>query len=234
MVKAGEPGAVRSFLAIGVHPRSGLVILGAIVLIGMMTLRGDARELDTGLGLILFAQMFLASSGFVGYARQGHFDPVLTRFRARARVAAAHWAVSIAPGAIAWFLLAAAGASAGAPAAMSAIAGSRAAALLIVSSLAWVVGFALPRGAAGMLWVALLMVLVLQRAELLAAPARAETIAAGALHAATLIVCPFLLLGTRPALVPGALAAAVVVPVLLLWWVCRRARVLDVSLVERS
>ena len=234
MVKTGEPGAVRYFLAVGVHPRYALLILGAIVVVGLMTLRADARELDTGLGLILFAQMFLASSGFAGRARQGHFDPVLTRFRARARVAAAHWMVSIAPGALAWFLIAAAGAVAGAPAAASAIAGSRAAALLIVSALAWVVGFALPRGAAGMLWVALLMVLVLQRAELLAAPARAETIAAGALHAATLIVCPFLLLGTRPALAPGAFAAAVLLPLMLLCWVWRHARVLDVSLVDRS
>ena len=234
MVKAGDPGPLRFFLLVGLHPAYGLAILGAILVIGLMTIRADARELDTGLGMVLFAQMFVASSGFVGRARQGHFDPVLTRFRSRTAVASAHWLVSIAPGAIAWFTLAVAGAVGGAPAAMSAIAGSRAGALLIVSALAWVIGFALPRGAAGMLWVALLMVLVLQRAELLAAPARAETIATGALHAATLIVCPFLLLGKHPGLAPGALAAAIAMPLVLLMWVWRRARVLDIYLVDRS
>ena len=234
MVKGVEPGPVRYFLVAGLHPAYGMAILGAIFVVGLMTIRADARELDTGLGMVLFAQMFLASSGFVGRARQGHFDPVLTRFRSRALVAAAHWVVSIAPGVVVWFTLAAAGAVAGAPAAMSAMAGSRAAALLIVSALAWVVGFALPRGAAGMLWVALLMVLVLQRAELLAAPARAGTIAAGALHAATLIVCPFLLLGKYPGLAPGALAMAVFVPLALLLWAWRRTRLLDIYLVDRS
>ena len=234
MVKAGDPNPVRYFFVAGLHPAYALAILGAILVVGLLAVCADARELDTGLGMVLFAQMFLASSGFVGRARQGHFDPMLTMFRSRAVVAAAHWVVSIAPGAIAWFTLAAAGVLAGAPAAMSAMAGSRAAAFLIVSALAWVVGFALPRGAAGMLWVSLLMVLVLQRAELLAAPARAATIATGVVHAATLIVCPFLLLGKHPVPAPGAFAAALVVPLTLLFWVCRRARVLDLYLVDRS
>jgi hypothetical protein len=234
MVTTAAPSAVRYFLVVGVHPAYGLILLGAVVVIGLMTIRADARELDTGLGLVLFAQMFLASSGFLGRARQGHFDPVLTRVRSKAIVAAAHWAVSIAPGVLAWFTLAAAGALVGAPAAMSAIAGSRAAALLIVSALAWVVGFALPRGAAGMLWVALLLTLVLQRAELLAAPARAGTVVGGALHGATLILCPFLLLGRHPDLAAGAFAAAVMVPLALLLWTWRHARVLDIYLVDRS
>jgi hypothetical protein len=234
MVNAARPNPLRYFVVVGIHPTYGLALLAAILVVGLLTIRADARELDSGLGLVLFAQMFLASSGFMGRARQGHFDPMLTRFRSRARVAAAHWVVSIAPGVIAWFTLSVAGAIAGSPAAGSAMGGSRAAALLIVSALAWVVGFALPRGAAGMLWVALLMVLVLQRAELLAAPARAGTLAAGALHAATLITCPFLLLGRHPAAAPGAFAAAVIVPLLLLAWVCRRARELDIYLVDRS
>jgi hypothetical protein len=234
MVKSIDPGPIRYFAVVGLHPAYGLAILGAILVMGLITIRGDGRELDTGLGMILFAQMFLASSGFVGRARQGHFDPMLTHVRSKAAIAAAHWAVSIAPGVLAWVTLAVAGAIAGAPAAISAMAGSRAAALLIVSALAWVVGFALPRGAAGMLWVALLMVLVLQRAELLAAPARAGAIETGVLHAATLIVCPFLLLGKHPPPAPGAFATAVVVPLGLLLWVWRRSRLLDIYLVDRS
>ena len=234
MVKPVDPDPVRYFVAVGLHPAYGLAILGAILAGGLLTIRSDARELDTGLGMVLFAQMFLASSGFVGRARQGHFDPLLTGFRSKAAIAAAHWMVSIAPGVLGWLVLAVAAAIGGAPAAMSAIAGSRAAALLIVSALAWVVGFALPRGAAGMLWVALLMVLVLQRAELLAVPARGGPIETGLLHAATLIMCPFLLLGKHPPPAPGAFATALVVPVGLLLWVWRRSRLLDIYLVDRS
>src|SRR5918993_97677 len=186
MVKAGGPGPAWYFLVVGLHPVYALVALAAIVATGMVTVSLDPGELDSGLGMVLFAQMFLASSGFVVRARQGHFDPVLTGQAGRVAVVAAHWIVSIAPGVIAWVLVASAGSLAGSSIATSAIAGARAAALLIVSTLAWAAGFALPRGAAGMLWMALLIVLVTQRADLLAAPAGTGPMATSVLHAATL------------------------------------------------
>ena len=234
MVKSPGPGPARYFVVIGLHPVYALGALGGIVAVGVATVWLDPAGLDSGLGMVLFAQMFLASSGFVGRARQGHFDPVLTGPRGRVTVVAAHFLVSIAPGVVAWLLVAAAGSLAGSELTPSAIAGGRAAALLIVSTLAWAIGFGLPRGAAGMLWVALLMVLVTQRADLLAAPAGTSPVATTVLHAATLIVCPFLLLGRHPPLAPGALAAALVLPVLILVWVCRRSRGLDIYLVDRA
>ena len=234
MVRRSQPGALRYFLVVSLHPTYALVILSVVVLFGAVTIAMDPGEVDAGLGMVLFAQMFLASTGFVRQSRQGHFDPLLTRSSDRLRIAAAHWVASIGPGVAAWAALAAMAAFAGTPHALSAIGGSRAAALVIVSALSWAAGFWLPRGAAGTLWMALLMGLVLQRAELLAVPGGSGTIVTLAVHTATVIVCPFLLLGTHPPLAPGALPASVLLPVLVLCAVWRRSRAVDVYLVDRS
>jgi hypothetical protein len=234
MVKRDQPAPLRYFLAVRLHPTFALVILAAIVAVGLATLSMQPDELDAGLGMVLFAQMFLASTGFVSRSRQGHFDPLLTRADKRVQVAAAHWLASIAPGVAAWAVLTVTAALAGAADVMSAIGGARAAALLIVSALAWGIGFWLPRGAAGMLWMALLMGLVMRRPELLAVPAGSGPLLTLAAHTATLIACPFLLLGKHPPLAQGALAASVVLPLVLLCGVCRRARALDVYLVDRT
>jgi hypothetical protein len=234
VVTAADVGPARYFAVVGLHPIYALGMLTAIVIVGAATLWLDPRELDSGLGMILFAQMFLASTGFLVRARQGHFDPVLTGPWSRAAVVAAHWVVSIAPGVIAWLVIVVAGAVAGSQSAISAVAGVRAGALVIVSTLSWAVGFRLPRGAAGMLWIALLMVLVTQRAELLAAPAGTGPIGTGLLHAATLLACPFLLLGTHPPLGRGAVEAALMFSLAVLFGVWRHSRALDIYLVDRS
>jgi len=227
-------GPVRYFAVVGLHPTYALIALAMIALLGVVTVWLDAAEIDSGLGMVLFSQMFLASTGFVVRARQGHFDPLLTGRSRRTAVAAAHWLVSIAPGLAAWLTVSLAGWFVGSPAVTSAIAGSRAAGLLIVSTVAWALGFALPRGAAGMLWTSLLILLVMQRAELLAAASEGGTIAAIVRHAATLLVCPFVLLGRHPPVAPGAIAMALVVSLMVLLAVWRRSRDLDIYLVDRS
>jgi hypothetical protein len=233
MVNRSFPGPFRFFFVIGLHPLYTLIVLGAVLAVGVATMSMQPAELDAGLGMVLFAQMFLASTGFVPRARQGHFDPLLAGASSRVRVAAAHWTVSILPGGVAWAVLAVMALLWGTPAAWSAMFGSRGASLVIVSASAWAAGFRLPRGAAGMLWMALLMGLVMQRADLLAVPAGSGSWTTFLLHTGTLILCPFLLLGTHPPLARGALAAAVIVPLVLLCAVCRSARSLDVYLVDR-
>lgn len=233
MVNATVARPARYFAVVGLHAGYALVALTAILAVGVVTVWLDPGQLDSGLGMILFAQMFLASTGFVPRARQGHFDALLTGSYSRSLVVSAHWAVSVAPGVVAWLLLVGAGLLAGSPI-LSALAGVRAAALVIVSAVSWAIGFGLPRGAAGMLWMALLMVLVLQRAELLAVPAGAGPIEAGIRHTATLMACPFLLLADRHALAPGAVPTALALPILLMSCVWRRSRALDIYLVDRS
>ena len=214
--------AARFFWLVGLHPLYALVIVFLVTAIGIVTLWFDSKEVDSGLGMILFAQMYLASSGFIPRARQGHFDPVLTGDVSRVSVLISHWIVSIAPGLAAWLAIVFTALVAGSPAAASAIAGPRAAGLIIVCTLAWSIGFELPRGAAGMLWMALLVVVVSLRADLV--PSASPL---------TLLLCPFLLLGSRTTIPVDHVAAALLlscVPLLATW---RMADRLDLYLMDR-
>ena len=118
---------------------------------------------------------------------------------------------------------------------MSALIGARAAALFIVSALAWAAGFTLTRGAAGVLWIALLLALLIGRADLLAPSSGLAASSGIALrHAATLVVCPFLLIGNHPAVAPGAICAAALSSAVLLLIVWRVSGGLDIYLVDRA
>lgn len=229
------PSRPRFFAAIGVHPPYALLILAAIVGFGLWTIRVSPAELDSGLGMVLFVQMFLASSGFLVRARRGHFDPLLIGAGGRTRAIVWHWIVSVAPGVAGWTCLAGAGYLMGSPAALSAFLGGRAAALFIVSAVAWTAGFTLARGAAGVLWMAALLGLLLGRTELLPQiPVFAVSSATVLRHAAALVVCPFLLVGNHLLVAPGAICAATLlsaVPLLVVW---RRANGLDIYLVDRA
>ena len=234
MVSDRRINAVRYLAGIGIHPLYAVVALAGIAVLGLVTLWLNAAELDSGLGMILFAQMFLASSGFVARARRGHLDPLLSSTRDRIPVVISHWALSVAPGVIAWGVVAGAAFMLGSPAATSALIGSRAAGLLVVSSMAWVLGFLLPRGAAGMLWMAVLLAVLLQRTELLPDPSPAPAGAGTAFrHALTLMLCPFLFVGNHPAVAPGARCAALLMSFVLLLLVWRLAGGLDIYLVDR-
>lgn len=228
-----SPSPPRFFCIVGLHPPYTLVTLAAILGIGLWAVTVSPGELDSGLGMLLFAQMFLASSGFLVRARRGHFDPLLLGGGNRARVLVWHWLVSIAPGVAAWICLAGTGYFLGSPGALSAFAGGRAVALFIVSALAWTAGFTLTRGAAGVVWLAALLGLLLRRVDLLAPSA----FAAGdsvLRHAVVLMLCPFLLVGNRLVVTPGAVWAAALLSTVLLLLVWRLSEGLDIYLVDRA
>jgi hypothetical protein len=226
---------VRFLAVVGIHPSYALVAMAAIGVLGLVTVWLNPSELDSGLGMILFGQMFLASSGFIVRARHGHLDPLLANTPGRTRVVLADYALSVAPGVLTWAVVSGAGLILGSPAAASALAGGRAAGLVVVSSLAWVLGFALPRGVAGMLWMGVLLAILTQRTELLPdAPPASPGSSTVLRHALTLVLCPFLFIGNHPTLAPGAMCAALLLsclPLLLVW---RRAGALDIYLVDRA
>lgn len=226
--------AARFFAALNVHSPSGLLVLAITIAIGGWTTSVNPAELDSGLGMLLFVQMFLASGGFLVAARRGHFDPLLTGSGDRTSPLVWHWIVSVSPGVAGWLGLSAFAYWQGSPAALSALAGGRAAAFFIVSALAWAAGFALARGAAGVGWSAVLLGLLLGRADLLAP---SSLLAAGSAvttlrQAATLVLCPFLLVGNHPAVAPGAICAAALLAAVLLLAVWRRSAALDIYLVD--
>jgi hypothetical protein len=223
----------RFFAGAGVHPPSALMILALIAGIGVWTTSVSPGDLDSGLGMLLFVQMFLASSGFLVRARRGHFDPLLVGGGDRTGPVVWHWVVSIGPGVVAWVLISGSGYFFGSPMALSALAGRRAAALFIVSALAWTAGFALPRGAGGVVWVAALLGLLLSRADLLSSssslPSSWETVLR---HGVALALCPFLLIGDHALVAPGAICTAALLAVIPLLAVWRHTGRLDLYLVD--
>jgi hypothetical protein len=230
-----SPSAARFFAALRLHPPYALAILAVVVGIGIWTTSVSPAELDSGLGMVLFVQMFLASSGFLVRARRGHFDPLLVGGGDRMATVASHWIVSVAPGVAAWLCLAGAGYLLGSPDASSAVVGARAAALFIVSAVAWTAGFSLPRGAAGVVWAAVLLGLLLRGTDLLAPMSALPGSSAIALgHALTLLVCPFLLIGNHVVVTPGAIGAAALLSSVFLLAAWRLSGRLDIYLVDRA
>ena len=228
-----SPSIPRFFAVVGLHPPYALMILGATVGLGIWTTSVSPGELDSGLGMVLFVQMFLASTGFLVRARRGYFDPLLWGAGNRTRALVWHWLVSIAPGVAGWVCLAGAGFALGSPAAGSAFVGKRAVALFVVSALAWTAGFTLTRGTAGVVWMAALLGVVVRRLDLFGPSA----FAAGdsvLRHAAILMFCPFLLLGNRLVVGAAAIWAAALLSAVVLLSVWRHGELLDIYLVDRA
>jgi hypothetical protein len=229
------PSHARFFAVIGLHPPYALLTLTAVVAMGIWTTSVSPGELDSGLGMVLLAQMFLASTGFLVRARRGHFDPLLIGMGGRTAAVMWHWTVSVAPGIAGWVCLAGAGYFLGSPAALSAFVGGRAVALFIVSALAWTAGFTLARGAAGVAWLAALLALLVRRPDLLPPPSALSASTGTVLrHAASLVLCPFLLVGDHSRVAPDAVSVAAMLCAVLLLVVWRLSGRLDISLVDRA
>jgi hypothetical protein len=224
---------MKYFMLVGNRPPYSLAALAAVTTFGVGTTEITPSELDSGLGMVLFVHMFLASSGFVVSARRGHYDPVLLHGINRIATLAAEWCAAIVPGALCWGMVAMTGLAAGNPAALSALAGSRLIAFFIVSALAWSVGSVMPRGSGGVLWMGLLVLLLLNHVDILV-PGGQASAAAVARTAGAVLLCPFILLGTHAPVGVPALAAAFAAAAAVLLSAWRRGSRLDVFLVERS
>jgi hypothetical protein len=147
--------------------------------------------------------MFAVSTGFRAAACAGYYDRLLTSGISRGKIAAAHWVASSGPGALAW--LAFTGLSVGLsdgmfPASMQP--GSLLA-WLLVSTLGWAMGLMLPRLGAGIAWVTGILLLGTTQAGLVQMRLLTsdQTLDGVDLLAAglTVVVCPFVLLGSPPA-----------------------------------
>ncbi len=214
-----SPG--RYFTVIKLHPVYALIALLVVLAMSLWTLMLSRAELDAGLGMLLFVQMFLASSGFVVRARCGHFDPVLAGDADIPAAAAWHWTVSVCPGMVAWLILGLTGWFVGSPIAVSALVGRRA--------------VLLPRGAAGVVWLGALLALLLRRVPLLPSHAGPlTTVTAIGRQAVTVVGCPFLLIGDTKGVAPMAVAVAASIAAIALLATWRAASEVDIHLVNRA
>lgn len=109
---------------------------------------------------ILLLQTFAVSTGFMAYARRGHFDLLLTRGAGRVQVAAIYWLLSATPGILCWLTLAVVEIVWHCTAVL--LSGGTVAAVLCVSMVPWAISVPLTRfsGATGWL-LALVMTVTL-------------------------------------------------------------------------
>jgi hypothetical protein len=227
----------RYFVAVRLHSGHHIAVLAGVTAVGLWTIRMSPGELDSPLGMLLFVQMFLASTGFLARARRGHFDPILTTACGRVSVVLWHWCVSALPGVVAWAIVVGVDSISGGGHIMSAVGGRRFLALWMVSAIAWIAGFALARGAAGALWTAGLVAVLLNRTDLLGSSSGAAASSSHMLvlrHTAAVIGCPFLLLGAQAPLARGAITAAAFATSICLFGMWRSAARIDVYLRDRA
>jgi hypothetical protein len=105
---------------------------------------------------VLLLQLFAASSGFEVPARRGHYDLLLTSGHRRIWVALVHWAISIAPGVLAWLVLAVGEVTARGGADTNLLASGTCAAMGLVSTMPWAITVRLPRFSGGIGWLLVL------------------------------------------------------------------------------
>jgi hypothetical protein len=97
---------LRFFTVVRPVPRlTRFAFLVITVTAAMALLMSGARDARVLLP-ILVLQTFTTSTGFIAYARRGHFDVLLTGGASRLIVAATYWALAAAPGAACWATLA--------------------------------------------------------------------------------------------------------------------------------
>jgi hypothetical protein len=195
------PGALR-FFAVVIRPSAAILSSSvAIALAAIYWALNDPIEFAQACLFALFLQMFSAATGYRDRIRRGHFDSVLTPHRQRLHVAAAHCAVSMAPGGGLWAVLACIDfilIRQGWPTTLTL---SGVAAFLTVSVFAWTVGVAVGRYSAGALWIGGLFVLgsIGRLQQLRYSFLTADTSWMSAVRqAGTSLVCPLVLL-TDPA-----------------------------------
>jgi len=106
---------------------------------------------------LLVLQIFAASSGAIGPARRGYYDALLSRGVGRAQLLWGHWMASLAPGAISWLVVAALESLSTGTRSPSALSSGSLLALWLASSLPWAGTVGLPRFAAAIAWLVVLV-----------------------------------------------------------------------------
>jgi hypothetical protein len=127
-----------------------VVVIGGIAIARVPSRSGDLMR------PVLLLQLFAASSGFEVPARRGHYDLLLTSGHRRIWVALVHWAISIAPGVLAWLVLAVVEVTAHGDADTNLLASGTCAAMGLVSTMPWAITVRLPRFSGGIGWLLVL------------------------------------------------------------------------------
>jgi len=148
---------VRFFHVVPPVPSLMTGTFAVLTLAAAIAIVGDLQAAVGALVPVLLLQVFAASSGFALPARRGHYDLLLTRANSRTSIALMHWASSIAPGITSWLTLAMLEFIVSAGTRTTLLASGTCAAVVLVSTLPWAMGVALPRFSAGIGWLLLVV-----------------------------------------------------------------------------
>jgi hypothetical protein len=156
----------RFFRVVPPVPSLMVVTFLAVTIVSVVAIAIDRSLVAGMLKAVLVVQLFAVSSGFVGHARRGHYDLLLTRGDDRVAVALVHWALSAAPGLASWLSVAAAEAAISFGDAGISVASGSIVAVVVVSTVPWALTAFLPRFAAAIGWLAVFAVGVAVRSSL--------------------------------------------------------------------
>jgi hypothetical protein len=123
-----------------------------ITLVGAIAILREPARSAGAMVPVLLLQLFAASSGFEVPARRGHYDLLLTSGHQRVWMALLHWGTSIAPGLVAWLLLAVVESAVTGGFRTRLLASGTWAAMVLVSTLPWAITVRLPRFSGGIGW----------------------------------------------------------------------------------
>lgn len=151
--------AFRYFAAVSRPPAALTLVFAILVVAGAALEAVDRGSSDWVLASIAVVQLFAASTGFTRHATRGYYDPVLIG-RRRTHVAIAHFAVSAAPGALAWLTCGACQAVAARSAVVPALRPGGWVTLLLVSAIPWAASVRAAPLLGGTLWLLLSVALV--------------------------------------------------------------------------
>jgi hypothetical protein len=98
--------ALQFFRVVRPVPRLMRLSFAVVTIASMLRLIAGSDRVALTLLPILLLQMFAVSTGFMAYARRGHFDLLFTRGAGRVQVAALYWLLSAMPGLRCWLTLA--------------------------------------------------------------------------------------------------------------------------------
>ena len=148
---------VRFFHVVPPVPPMMTGTFAVLTLAAAIAIIGDLQAAAGALVPVLLLQVFAASSGFTLPARRGHYDLLFTRANSRTSIALMHWASSIGTGITSWLALAMLEFVVSAGARTTLLASGTCAAVVLVSTLPWAIGVALPRFSAGIGWLLLVV-----------------------------------------------------------------------------
>ena len=141
------------------HFRQSVIVLALAATFGVWSVCVAPGDIGAPYALLLFCQLFAASSGFRPAANAGYFDLALVRGASRRELAFGHWLLSSGPGWVAWLLVS--GVEAWSLGTGIAVRGATTSlvGLMVVSNIAWATTLPTSRFVGGAGWVLVMGIL---------------------------------------------------------------------------